>query len=450
MRWLALLLVLAAMAFAGGAAAQPFRGGAVSELEIVFPPPGIALAPEDAGDPAAGDLATDALVWAKTIRSPVSQGTEAPAQVRLRLSAIALPPGDGFRIEIADLRGRVYDTLDRPLLEGGGPVWTLGVPGTAASLRVRGGDAVEGLRFTIDRIAFPFDGKALESVFGQNDLMDIKDYTGIHLAAVQGVETSVARIDFVTALGGDVCTGFRIGADLVQTSSHCIADGVTCATASILFGYKKNAFNGIERGQQVRCVEVVAVDGAAGADTALLRVSPVPEAGYAVAALRGDDPVGDEPLFMVEHPGGEPKKLSIIDCHRLDTALTAQSADTFGHTCDTKGGASGAPIFDVAGLVVGQHRAGHDNPDITDQPNIATKGSRLVLAGGDPPAEPAMGIEPDPDQPPPGEAPIGTARPLPLPTAPPDVGRGTDVQADQGPSVSSPGSSGGGLPDTEN
>jgi V8-like Glu-specific endopeptidase len=422
------LLALVLSVTAGAASAQVFREGAAAVIEIHYPPRG---EPLPAGDP----------VWAKVVSSPVQQGSNLPPMTRLRLSAIVVPDQvQDIRVEIANTSGRVFDTLTRDHLARGGAIWTLMVPGSSVSVRVRGTGATKGFRFTIDRIAFMLESKALESIFGTSDLVDVSKYDGADADVVRRTETSVAKVGYMVGSASDSCTGFRVAANLVQTSSHCVPDAETCSTAWILFGYEKNAYSAIEMGQQVRCSDLVAVEGATGADTAIMRVSPVPGDQYAIAVLAEQVPVDGEPLFIVQHPGGEPKKLSIADCARRDTAATLQTPHAFGHSCDTKGGSSGAPVFNLAGLVVGQQRAGHENPNITDQPNLATPATELALSLSAPAGAP-IGRAADPTTP---VSPLFTrnARPMPLPIAPAEGLRQAVPPVPSEPSQSGAGSPG--------
>ncbi|WP_282152720.1 trypsin-like serine peptidase [Ruegeria atlantica] len=417
--------------------AEPHVSGRVAEVLVRYPPEGIALAPGD-------------LVWAHTVTPPVAISAGANTKIRIRISGVNLPHGDDVRIEIADGNGQVHDVLDRDRLEGQEDIWSMFIPGQQASLRVRGQDATDGFTFVVDRVLFPFTTVAVESFFGEGQLTDIVEYQGNQADVIKAVATSVAKIDYAVGGHGDTCTAFRIGADLVQTSAHCVATQNVCATTIVQFGFQKNAFGAFDRGQSVRCVEVVAQEGEESADTAILRVTPAPKDEYEIVDFRDHDTDDDEPLFIVQHPGGETKKVSIIDCAVFDNAETEAFLHGFGHSCDTKAGSSGAPVFDLAGRVVGQQRAGHRNPDVTDKPNLATFGSLLridsvgLVQDGAP-----VGIEAAPggqDS----EIP-STAVPLPLPIAPDEPTAPEEPPVSDAPSISSPGSGGSDTiaPDTD-
>jgi len=419
----------------GTGLAQPHRSGAIMEEERVFDPP--------------GDVVSDSgLVWVGPVPAPAQAAGGAEPEMNLRLTISALPDNRDFVIEITNAFGNVFETIRGEDLTVGEIYWTLTVPANFAEVSVYGAAALNGLDFEIDRVAFTVPGGALESIFGDNEMISVDHYDGDHADVVANVESAVGRLTFfVDDIARDYCTAFRVGPDLVQTSRHCIRDDATCDGAKILFGYKKNAFNATLRGQEVACAEVIAADVQSAADTVLLRVVPAPDDEYAIVAFRDTDPAVGEPLFIVQHPGGTAKQVSIVGCGRKDDSITMAEHHAFGHTCDTKGGSSGSPVFSLDGLVVGQQRAGHGNPNITDKLNLATFGTLLASVDAPGAAEPVSAPATSTNH----STSTENATPLPLPTASEGaIANESDGDAG-GPTIVSPGLGGGGVaPDTSN
>lgn len=431
----ALAATIAAI-FATEAPAQPHRGGAIKDVDLVFSPPGGVVGDRD-------------LAWVGPVPAPAQAETSAAVELNLRLNITALPENRDFVIEITNASGTVFQQIRGDSLTIGEKLWTLSLPTTFAEVSVYGAAALDGLGFEIDRVAYTLPGGALESIFGDNDLIGVDKYDGDHANVVTSVESAVGRLTFfVGDSARDYCTAFRVGPDLLQTSRHCIPDKAACDDAKILFGYKKNAFNATLRGQEVNCADVVAAADETAADTVLLRVEPAPDNDYATVAFRDSDPNAGEPLFIVQHPGGEAKQVSIVNCGREDDALTKAEPAAFGHTCDTKGGSSGSPVFSLDGLVVGQQRAGHGNSDLTDKLNLATFGT--LLAGVDAPeaaAEPVSATATTTNH---GTS-TDNATPLPLPTTSEGAATNESDGNAGGSTIVSPGSDGGGVArDTSN
>ena len=163
------------------------------------------------------------------------------------------------------------------------------------------------------------------------------------------------------------CTGVMVSKTLMLTNWHCGgADGTrlesywnhdTCANTLFDLGWDSGTVS-----QQYACGEVVAKDRTL--DFALLRVRPVIGAGGG-AAHAAFAPIAPGPLpdsvFLIHHALCQPKLLS-DRCHVragsfpswVDPARTTE----FTHDCDTEPGASGAPVFDAAGRLVGLHHLG--------------------------------------------------------------------------------------------
>lgn len=386
------------VALVKSAIAEPHAIGQMNKVDVKF-------APQNT------DLTFTDLVWSRTI-DPHAETHE----IRVRFSDLSLPEGSDFQIEIADQSGRVHDVLQHENLDGRSEVWSLIVPGNIASVRVRGRDATNGLAFRIDRVLFPFNMVAPEAFFGPGQLQDVALYNGDHSDVVKHVESSVAKIDYVVDDQGDTCTAFRIAQDLIQTSAHCVSTEEICATTTVRFGFKKSAFGAVDLGEQMRCAELIAEENSDGADTAILRIVPKPEERFAIVEFREHDPLKDEELFIIQHPGGEAKKVSIVECAVFNNDVTAAHPHAFGHSCDTKAGSSGAPVFALDGRVVGQQRAGHRNPDVTDQPNLATFGSLLAILNAAPNRGPIAATQNTKGAPLPLEE-FQAAQPLPLPVS---------------------------------
>ena len=165
---------------------------------------------------------------------------------------------------------------------------------------------------------------------------------------------SVARLRFVGDDGGQyVCTGFLVSSDLLMTNHHCIQSDNEMRSALVDFDYDSSgtALSGL------RFKELIEKDS--DLDFALLRL--VEATDRQALRLNSASPNESQALLIIQHPAGEPKQVSILDC-RVQNAqvngLTSALTD-FGHLCDTLGGSSGSPVQDIAsGNVIGLHHLG--------------------------------------------------------------------------------------------
>jgi V8-like Glu-specific endopeptidase len=115
----------------------------------------------------------------------------------------------------------------------------------------------------------------------------------------------------------------------------------------------------ISFGEQYECEQVVAGKNSYELDFALLNLHGNAATKWGKLALEHTDPIIDRPLFIVQHPGGQPKMISKTNCTAKAVPVSGRASETdFTHTCDTVGGSSGSPVFNEAGQVIGLHHYG--------------------------------------------------------------------------------------------
>jgi hypothetical protein len=149
------------------------------------------------------------------------------------------------------------------------------------------------------------------------------------------------------------CTGFLLSPELLMTNNHCIKSPDETQSARADFDYDRN---GAPR-TNLTFKELIITDPTL--DFTLLRLTDrlINRDGLPFTTAQ---PSETQPLILIQHPLGTPKKLSIDDycvvAKRSIINSGASQATDFEHGCDTLGGSSGSPIQDRAtGLVIGLH-----------------------------------------------------------------------------------------------
>ncbi|HUQ01681.1 MAG TPA: serine protease [Kofleriaceae bacterium] len=167
-------------------------------------------------------------------------------------------------------------------------------------------------------------------------------------------------------------TCFLIAPDLVMTAFHVVeardrhrepvpeapaekADlDLQVAALRIMFDYEKRDANDKPKGTELKATELVAFDAAL--DVAVLRLAePIPAAAATPLSFR-QAPLPDVKkgvgfvANIIQHPNHEPKKVGL-----RGNAVWSLDEKQIYYFTDTRGGSSGAPVFDDAWQVIAIH-----------------------------------------------------------------------------------------------
>jgi hypothetical protein len=193
------------------------------------------------------------------------------------------------------------------------------------------------------------------------------------------------------------CTGFMISADVMLTNWHCggstdlnMADAdywspAVCTNTIVDLNWATGATS-----RKFQCVQVLASDKAL--DFAAIRLGPVlgpdgAEGEPVHVRLASGAPIRGQGVFLIHHSQCMQKLVSNT-CQVKSESRPGWTADAtteqsdFTHNCNTETGASGAPIFNADGLVIGLHHLGASGSESTCQvsagENDAVKISAIV------------------------------------------------------------------------
>lgn len=272
-----------------------------------------------------------------------------------------------WRITVYDGRNHVlvnFSAVD--LRSGGGKRWTGVLP--ADSEVVLEAPADSPVRVSIPTLVL-YPPKSGDTRFYSTQasspawrgLYNIKDEVPQKVGAAVGmiVASSPSDSGFIEWC----CTGVMVSKDVMLTNYHCgAAPGVAAWNTAVCPNMVIDlAHDDRDVRQQYSCAEVLAKD--LTLDYALIRIRPVAGGSEYVGepvfrSLAGATAVSATEIFTVHHAQCQTKLLSPACRSELRSATNRAEPTEFAHTCDTEPGASGAPIFDDQGRLMGLHHRG--------------------------------------------------------------------------------------------
>lgn len=191
-----------------------------------------------------------------------------------------------------------------------------------------------------------------EKIIGENTLRDI-----YILEVLLGLAGAVARIRGPKSIG----TGFMIADDLLMTNNHVIADTEQAGMSTFQFNYQLDR-NGKAlpvhsaralEGGQFRTSPMAPYNATADQlDYTVVQLADLPQ-GVAPLSLRPASVKRDSRLVIIQHPGGDYKKISL-----QNNFVEYADEHVVQYTTSTEPGSSGSPVLGDDFDVVAIHHAG--------------------------------------------------------------------------------------------
>ena len=277
-----------------------------------------------------------------------------------------------YRVVVLDSQDRVRFDYPKADFAARRDFWSGLIDGDTMTVEVRAAGPPNGLVFKLREYVFQAPSATLLSISGANDLTHVIQLG--NASPEYRAARAVAKLTFVTADGPAACTGFMVGDSVLLTNEHCVKSQEECETTVVLFGYEQDGSGTPQTGESTTCRKWI--KSLFDLDVSVLQLDGTPGARWGRLDLLGRDVMANEPLLIVQHPAGEPKQFSRVDCKvsTVDAPGRAEHTD-FGHVCDTKGGSSGSPVLDASLKVVGLHHYGF----ATDRWSAENRAVRIKL-----------------------------------------------------------------------
>lgn len=318
--------------------------------------------------PAAG---ADVVSWRQEVRARLAV-PGAAGGIRVHVHFNTRPAGV-WSLHFMTGAGVEVERVGAAQLSPSGDVWSDEVSDTVAIVELRKEATGQTPGATID-YAYHVIPTRKQSITEPNQLMPIGDAP----LRVRKLSKPVARLRFIIPGKGEAtCTAFVVGKRLMLTNQHCIENADAAKSAVADFNYDRDGSEPTRI--RVDCIVATNPD----LDYTLIRLieDPPAEIGRLFFAPSVPAPPDLLPVFIIQHPSGLPKHVSIADCHiaGLDKVGVARDVRSdFGHLCDTLGGSSGSPVLDwKTGLIVGLHHFGF-LAGVTNPVNQAVYHARIL------------------------------------------------------------------------
>ncbi|MBB5803855.1 V8-like Glu-specific endopeptidase [Saccharothrix ecbatanensis] len=251
--------------------------------------------------------------------------------------------------------------------------WAMSVTGDKAVISLRGrdgGPAHPASRVTLDKITRGYTDAEMDaaaeigprSICGTNDYRDAVCYQSSN-------PTEFGRTRAVAKLlrnGGSLCTAWRVGPNnRMLTNNHCFTSGTGI---EVWFNYQCPTCGGTTSATVTKVLVSSVLKTSAALDYTLFSVTNFTAlSSFGYLELDARVPAVGEEMYIVGHPAGKLKKLSLRDdqnaggyCKVSAVRVNGSSSQSdIAYRCDTEGGSSGSPVLSRrTHKVIGLHHYG--------------------------------------------------------------------------------------------
>ncbi|MBI4518603.1 MAG: FG-GAP repeat protein [Deltaproteobacteria bacterium] len=284
--------------------------------------------------------------------------------------------GQGARVEISDPSGQYRFTYTGKGKGDLGSFWATHIPGDTAVVELISSGTQPGFGFVIDQVAQGYPAPEFtaalrdgaEAICGVDDSREAQCYETTEPAAYDRGR-AVARL---IINGCFCCTGWLLGSEgHVVTNNHCIANAAETTNTDFEFLAERSCAtdctaSGACAGTVIdgSTATFVTTDSKCNLDYTLVKLPADPSPRYGYLTLRPTGAVDGEQMYIVGHPAGWGKQISLesddpadpndvctvdsIGANRCDPdgdCASVTGPSEVGYMCDTQGGSSGSPVL---------------------------------------------------------------------------------------------------------
>jgi V8-like Glu-specific endopeptidase len=335
-----------------------------------FVPATTTSTPAQAASPQSQEIGTEESLSVRVGGSNRSTAIERPGSgyVKIHFTDLRILPGDVLTVSNPD--GTEKYTYNRDLRSSltatpdSSGFWAMSITGEKAVVSLSNPLS----RVRIDKITRGYTEAEMDaqpsvkSICGTNDYKDAVCYQSSNPTEF-GKTASVAKL---LRNGSSLCTAWRVGPNnRLLTNNHCFT---STAGIEVWFNYQCPTCGGTASAPTTKVLASQVLKTDAGLDYTLFSVNnfaAISSFGY--LELDARVPAVGEEMYVIGHPAGKLKKLSLRDNNNgggycIVRAVRVNgnvSQSDISYMCDTEGGSSGSPVLSRrTHKVIGLHHFG--------------------------------------------------------------------------------------------
>lgn len=308
-------------------------------------------------------LGTRGIVFEKEFYSKNS------SYIKLYFKNFSLAPGDYVEITAPNIgesiiyggQGKIIDANLNTISD----FWTQVLMDERVIVRLHAQNTSNYYGFDISRVAYGYPQARInamlaeKSICGGDEKEPIICYNG---TAMYDKGKAVCRL---LINGSGLCTGWLLGCEgHLMTNEHCIGSASDAANTDFMFNYQYTNCNGSGNSSTNTVASTSTfIKTNSSLDYTLVKLPVNPTSTYGYLSLSSVAPVVNDRIYIVGHPGGRRKEITVKTDRGGDANGNAlvNSVNTNGirYYADTEGGSSGSPVLDYnSNLVVAIHNTG--------------------------------------------------------------------------------------------
>jgi V8-like Glu-specific endopeptidase len=335
-----------------------------------FVPATTTSTPAQASSPQSQEIGTEESLSVRVGGTNRSTKIERPGSgyVKIHFTDLRILPGDVLTVSNPDGTEKYTYTRDLRSSLTATPdatgFWAMSVTGSTAVVSLKNPLS----RVRIDKITRGYteaemsSQPSVQSICGTNDYKDAVCYQSSN-PTEWGKTASVAKL---LKNGSSLCTAWRVGAkNNMLTNNHCFT---SVSGIEVWFNYQCPTCGGTNSATVTKVLADRVIKTDSGLDYTLFSVKnfeTISSFGY--LELDARVPAVGEEMYIVGHPAGKLKKLSLRDNNngggycvvRAVRVNGSSSQSDISYMCDTEGGSSGSPVLSRSThKVIGLHHFG--------------------------------------------------------------------------------------------